>query len=228
MHESAPAGTTLVDAQYHHFQITSPQGPLTDDLDGTHNGLVSASGGAIEVTTGMHTDSVEVTVEVHCERPDVAADWDEIAEISFHSPSGEVLVTHFMDDPADLPSLASRGPGPYRLRVHARGRDRAVDQILVDDVVESYLIQSWPAAHQDAALVKATDAYGTQVRARPADAPIVIDHEDSLDTRTARERDILHRASPPRPAARTHRGHQTRVRLGRPSRSRCRGSPPAR
>jgi hypothetical protein len=64
----------------------------------------------------------------------------------------------------------------------------------VAEVVESYLIQSWPAAHQDTLLVKATDAYGAQVRAQPADDTIVIDHEDSLETQTGRERDNLHRA----------------------------------
>jgi len=194
VNKSARTGTALVDAEYHHFQIIDPEGPLAEDLDDTYNGLVSASGGAIEVTTGIHTGNVQVTVELHSQRPDVAADWEEIAEISCHSPSGDMLVTHFMDDPADLPSLASQGPGPYRLRVHARGRDRAVDHTLVDDVVESYLIQSWPAAHQDALLVKATDAYGAQVRAQPADDTIVIDHEDSLDTQAGRERDILRRA----------------------------------
>ncbi|MER6678983.1 hypothetical protein [Streptomyces sp. NPDC000983] len=167
---------------------------MASDFGSTYTGLASASGGAIEVTTGIHTGDVEVTVELHSQRPDVVVDWEEIAEISCHSPSGEVLVTHFMDDPADLPSLASRGPGPYRLRVHARGRDRAVDQTPVDDVVESYLIQSWPAEHQDALLVKATDAYGAQVRARPADDTMVIDHEDSLDTQSGQERDILRRA----------------------------------
>ena len=56
------------------------------------------------------------------------------------------------------------------------------------------LIQSWPAAHQDTLLVKATDAYGAQVRARQADDTIVIDHEDSLDTQAGRERDVLRRA----------------------------------
>lgn len=42
--------------------------------------------------------------------------------------------------------------------------------------------------------LRATDAYGTQMRAREADDTIVIDHEDSLDTQTGRERDILRRA----------------------------------
>ena len=167
---------------------------MADDLDATHNGLVSAAGGAIEVTTGIHTGNVEVTVEPHSQRPDPAPDWEEIAEISCHSPSGEVLVTPLMDDPADLPSLASQGPGRYRLRVHARGRDTAVDETMVGDVLESYLIQSWLAPHQEALLVQATDAYGAEVRAQPADDTIVIDHEDSLDTQTGRERDILRRA----------------------------------
>ncbi|MFE2530789.1 hypothetical protein [Streptomyces sp. NPDC059371] len=193
MNDDRVAATALVRAEYHLFQITDPQGPVADDLDATHNGLVSAVGGVIEVATGIHTGNVRVTVEPHSQRPDPVPGWEEIAEMPCHSPSGEVLVTPMTDDPADLSTLASQGPGRYRLRVHALGRDTAVDET-TDDVVESYLIQSWPAAHQDAFLVKATDAYGAQVRARPADDTLVIDHEDSLDTQTGRERDILRRA----------------------------------
>ncbi|MFJ1975305.1 hypothetical protein ACIO93_42560 [Streptomyces sp. NPDC087903] len=155
---------------------------------------MSATGGAVEVMTAVHTGDVRVTVEPHPQRPDIAPGWEEIAEISCDSPSGELLVTPVMDDPADLPSLASQGPGSYRLRIHARGRDTAVDPTGADDVMEFYLIQSWPAAQQDALLVKATDSYGAQERAQPANDTIVIDHEDSLDTQRGRERDILHRA----------------------------------
>ncbi|MEU8470568.1 hypothetical protein AB0F30_22160, partial [Streptomyces sp. NPDC029006] len=36
------------------------------------------------------------------------------------------------------------GPGDYRLRIHARGRDTAID-LAPDDVTEWYLIQVWPA-----------------------------------------------------------------------------------
>ncbi|MEW2117223.1 hypothetical protein AB0945_18925 [Streptomyces sp. NPDC005474] len=191
---AALGATALVHAEYHLFRIADPLGSVADDLDVTHNGLVSAAGGAIEVSTGIHTGNVRVTVERHSQLPAPVPGWEEIAEISCHSPSGDMLVTPLMDDPAELPSLASRGPGRYRLRVHARGRDRAVDETAGDDVPESYLIQSWPAPHQDAQLFQATDSYGAQVRAQPADDTIVIDHEDSLDTRTGRERDILRRA----------------------------------
>ncbi|MFD5519627.1 hypothetical protein [Streptomyces sp. NPDC127066] len=193
MNEEPARATALVRAEYHLFQITDPQGTVADDLDATHNGLVSAAGGVIEVATGIHTGTVRVTVEPHSQRPDPAPGWEEIAEMPCHSPSGELLVKPMMDDPADLPSLASQGPGRYRLRVHALGRDTAVDQS-TDDVVESYLIQSWPAAHQDALLVHATDVYGAEVRARQAGDTQVIDQEDSLDTQTGRERDILRRA----------------------------------
>lgn len=194
VNESARTRTALVHAEYHLFQITDPEGPIANDLDVSHNGLVAAAAGAIEVSTGIHTGDVRVTVELHAAKPEPAADWEEIAEISWRSPSGEALVAPLMDDPVDLPSLASRGPGHYRLRVHARGRDTAVDQTVVDEVVESYLLQSWPAAHQEALLVRATDAYGAHLRAQEADDTIVIDHEDSLDTQTGRERDILRRA----------------------------------
>ncbi|MFF0205786.1 hypothetical protein [Streptomyces sp. NPDC005017] len=193
MSESARTGTSLVFVQYHLFQVMDPDGPMAGGLDAAHTGLVSASDGAIEVHTGIHTGDVQVTAELHTHQPEPASGWDEIAEISCHSPSGEILVAPLMDDPVDLPSLASHGPGSYRLRVHARGRDRAID-LAPDEVVEYYLIQSWPAPLQDTLLVKATDAYGHQVRARPADDTIVIDHEDSLDTQTGRERDILRRA----------------------------------
>ncbi|MCE0446635.1 hypothetical protein LT493_24490 [Streptomyces tricolor] len=43
----------------------------------------------------------------------------------------------------DLPDLAAAGPGTYRLRVHARGRDQAVD-LAPDTVTEHYLLQCWP------------------------------------------------------------------------------------
>ncbi|MET7457047.1 hypothetical protein ABZT03_35220 [Streptomyces sp. NPDC005574] len=168
---------------------------MADDLGATHNGLVSVTGGAAEVMTWIHTGDVRVTVEPHSQRPEIDPGWEEIVEISCDSPSGELLVTPLMDDPADLPSLASQGPGTYRLRIYARGRDAAVNHTEPDDVAETYLIQSWPAAHQDALLVKATDSYGAQKRARPANDTIVIDHEDSLDTQTGRERDILRRAA---------------------------------
>ncbi|MET9462252.1 hypothetical protein ABZY05_45850 [Streptomyces canus] len=71
-----------------------------------------------------------------------------------------------MDDLDDeLPALSFHGPGDYRLRVHARGRDTAID-LSPDQITESYLIQSWPAPAQTARVLRQTDGYGASMRAR--------------------------------------------------------------
>ncbi|MFE7271686.1 hypothetical protein [Streptomyces sp. NPDC057623] len=52
-------------------------------------------------------------------------------ETSAHSASGDLMVRGILDDLDDLdeelPALSFNGPGDHRLRVHARGRDTAVD-----------------------------------------------------------------------------------------------------
>ncbi|WP_229877020.1 hypothetical protein [Streptomyces bluensis] len=59
-----------------------------------------------------------------------------------------------MDDlDEELPALSFDGPGDYRLRVHARGRDTAVD-LAPDELTEWYLIQAWPAPARDVAVLR--------------------------------------------------------------------------
>ncbi|GGY50857.1 hypothetical protein GCM10010384_66030 [Streptomyces djakartensis] len=65
----------------------------------------------------------------------------------------------------ELPVLSFNGPGDYRLRIHARGRDTAVD-LTPEEVTEWYLIQAWPASAQDVAVLRQRDAYGASHRAR--------------------------------------------------------------
>lgn len=43
-------------------------------------------------------------------------------------------------------TVTLHGPGDYRLRIHARGLDTAVD-LAPDEVTEWYLLQAWPGAH---------------------------------------------------------------------------------
>lgn len=92
--------------------------------------------------------------------------WEETAEISFHSPTGEMVLHSLAGDAADPLALAA-GPGGYRLRVSARGRDTAVDAT-VDRIVEWYRIDCWPAPPQPPALVRAGDRYGAARRAMPS------------------------------------------------------------
>ncbi|MEU9230745.1 hypothetical protein AB0D40_41325 [Streptomyces massasporeus] len=70
-----------------------------------------------------------------------------------------------MDDlDEELPVLSFNGPGDYRIRVHARGRDTAVD-VTPEQVTESYLVQAWPASSQDVTVLRQRDSYGRSHRA---------------------------------------------------------------
>ncbi|MFJ3658434.1 hypothetical protein ACIPPR_34690 [Streptomyces nigra] len=159
-------GSVTVPVQYHQFDISDEDGPTGPDLDRRHNGLVRVTDGVTVVMTGIHTGDVGVTVTLHrAEPPPSEEDWQEIVEISTHAPSGELMVRGMMDDlDEELPVLSFDGPGDYRLRIHARGRDTAVD-LAPDEVTEWYLIQAWPSPSQETTVLRQTDNYGAAVRA---------------------------------------------------------------
>ncbi|MEU1409064.1 hypothetical protein ABZ471_43635 [Streptomyces sp. NPDC005728] len=167
MSDQAEQGHGLVPVQYHQFQINDEDGPAGPDLPREHNGLVVVQDGIATVHTGIHTGDVDVTVALHTDAPQSwDAGWDEIVEVSLRSASGELMVRGLMDDlDEELPVLSFDGPGDYRLRIHARGRDTAID-LAPDEVTEWYLIQVWPAPAQSAAVLHQTDTYGASVRAR--------------------------------------------------------------
>lgn len=154
----------LVPVQYHQFDISDEGGPAAD-LEREHNGLVRVADGAITVMTGIHTGDVDVTVTLHGAQPTPdGGDWQEIVEISAHSASGELMVRGIMDDlDEELPALSFNGPGDYRLRIHARGRDTAVD-LAPDEVTEWYLIQAWPAPAHEVTVLRQSDTYGATIR----------------------------------------------------------------
>ncbi|GAA2212152.1 hypothetical protein GCM10009850_076140 [Nonomuraea monospora] len=80
---------------------------------------------------------------------------------------GRVEVTVQLAD--EVPNLAWKGPGFYRLRVHATGRDSYVDGTGLN-LEERYAIISWPADPAPDLIHKATDAYGAGVRGRAPQA----------------------------------------------------------
>ena len=160
-------GAGSVPVHYHQFDIGDEGGSAGPDLAREHNGLMRVADGVITVVTGIHTGEVAVTVALsHSEPSPDPGDWQEIVEISAHSASGGLMVRGIMADlDEDLPVLSFNGPGDYRLRVHARGRDTAVD-LAPDEITEWYLIQVWPGSAQEATVLRQRDAYGATVRAR--------------------------------------------------------------
>ncbi|MFC8208880.1 MULTISPECIES: hypothetical protein [Streptomyces] len=155
-----------VPVQYHQFNISDEDGPTGPDLQREHNGLLQVTDGVTIVLTGIHTGDVDVTVTLHEAEPAPdSGSWQECVEISAHSASGDLMIRGLMDDlDEELPVLSFSGPGDYRLRVHARGRDTAVD-LAPDEVTEWYLTQAWPAPAQPATVLNQTDAYGASIRA---------------------------------------------------------------
>ncbi|MFJ4481479.1 hypothetical protein ACIP3D_03920 [Streptomyces longwoodensis] len=158
-------GNGHVPVQYHQFKISDEEGPVAADLACEHNGLVEVEDGAAYIRTGIHTGDVDVTVTLHETAPAPSTDnWQEVVEFSAHSVSGDLMVRGLMADlDEELPVLSFNGPGGYRLRVHARGRDTAVD-LVPDDVTEWYLIQVWQAAAAPVAVLRLSDGYGASLR----------------------------------------------------------------
>ncbi|MFE7934203.1 hypothetical protein ACFU6S_36920 [Streptomyces sp. NPDC057456] len=165
MRESLRRVGGLVPVQYHQFNISDEDGPTGPDLAPEHNGLVQFTDGVATVLTGIHTGNVDVTATLHENEPTPHdGDWQECVEISAHSVSGYLTVRALMDDlDEELPVLSFDGPGDYRLRIHARGRDAAVD-LAPDEVTEWYLVQVWRAPAGPATVLRRSDSYGASVR----------------------------------------------------------------
>ena len=80
------------------------------------------------------------------------------------------------DGPENVPVLSPEGLGHYRIRIHARGRDTAVD-MTTDEPVEHYLVQSWSAPPAAEVLTS------TQMPTEPSGGT---DHIEPLRVRTNR------------------------------------------
>jgi hypothetical protein len=140
-------------------------GGPADDMYAGFNGLISAREYMAVIMTGTESGPVSVTADWQETQPPLDLDpWDDVVEVSMV----------FDEEPAVLYSVEGTGtlmpqlpPGSYRVRVHARGRDRARALLTVwDPPVEEHLIQAWPAPVEPEVRHKLTDQYGATIRAR--------------------------------------------------------------
>ncbi|GAA2102822.1 hypothetical protein [Actinomadura alba] len=154
---------------WHQFVLAEvghyPSAPVGDPC----NGLITPSPpcGAV-IYTGIADGNVAVEVQVHQQEPPPGVppleEWEDIAEVTVQAPTGQLMVCALMDDGPSLPPVTASGAGAYRVRVHARGRDIAYDAALLDEIVEDYLIQVWPAPSASEVIHKQTDACGAGLR----------------------------------------------------------------
>jgi hypothetical protein len=124
------------------FQLTDddvlPEA-LTEDGD-----LVNPVLGGLTVLCGISDGPVRLRAERWAAAPPPeTAVWDESAEVAFPALVGRVRVTPLFEDPLPGLPVLTAGPGNYRARVYARGRDIARNRF-VDTPTEHYLIQIWP------------------------------------------------------------------------------------
>jgi len=128
-------------------------------------GLVASGSGVVQVTCGVNTGDVHITVEAWPDAPPAGLDsWDDAAETSVAWSSGKVdVIGASTDDVPGFPVGLPSGAGSYRVRVHVRGRDAGEDRG-PDDPAEEHLVQIWPAPAAPEALLKATDQVGSMWR----------------------------------------------------------------
>jgi hypothetical protein len=103
-------------------------------------GIPAVPGQAAIIFTGTVFGDVTVTVDLLDTEPAPDLDaWAEVAEVSLYLAGGGFVTTVGEADEDDL--LPGLPAGDVRLRVHARGRDAALE----GNEGEEHLLQVWPA-----------------------------------------------------------------------------------
>ncbi|MEV6871669.1 hypothetical protein [Amycolatopsis sp. NPDC051128] len=165
------AAEANVHVSYHQLQIVERD--VIDDGDALSwrsNGLVDVHRtGLATVACGTHTGYVSVRVELYDDEPSVSvSEWDDVVEVSLAAPRGQLRIVGLMSDVSDeLPMISHRGPGEYRLRIHARDRDKAAYPTVGDELsrpAELLLVQCWPQGEAPQRVHKTTDRYGAELR----------------------------------------------------------------
>ncbi|MGI5133192.1 hypothetical protein ACQEVB_40775 [Pseudonocardia sp. CA-107938] len=166
-------GSDHVAVEYHQFVVIDPATDERPDAD-VVNGLVGVTEVGAQIVCGMQMGDVGCEVSVRAEAPaaPTALDlerWDEIVDVSIRSVSGNLYVVAVDDEAPDLPNLCGSGPGVYRLRVHARGRDthpsEIVDELPTDaEPAEQYLLITWRAEAGPATVHQTRDQFGKAYR----------------------------------------------------------------
>ncbi|CAL9278765.1 hypothetical protein SUDANB66_00049 [Streptomyces sp. SudanB66_2053] len=172
MNDPVARASGLVRVEYHMFYLAEgtqdEQPPFRPE-----NGLIFSAPGRAVVLAGINSGSVRTTVEVY-QNPIARAhteEWDEVVDHSVQALSGRMKVASLMDDSPAWPTLTPFGPGHYRVRLHARGRDRAYDGHLAE-AEEEYLLQIWPSQPEPDTVHKQSDQAGAGFRQTALQEPL--------------------------------------------------------
>lgn len=159
-----PPKTVNVEVDFHQFTIGHYEGQL-DHLAGAKIALVWAvTATSATVSTGIASGYVRVTCRPLNEAPTAPDDgWEDVMEVSLETTPDWPLSAagHWGGEEELADRLDVYGPGTYRLRVHAKGRDIDYDGSRLEPV-EDYLILAWPAPAGPTTVLRATSQVGQQ------------------------------------------------------------------
>lgn len=133
------------------------------------NGLVAPMAQGAIIVTGINTGYVRVSLLTLEDSPvePPAESWEEIVEVSLHAPKHNLQLESLEVGALAPATLAEPESSWYRFRVHARGRDLLRDKVSMDPV-EDYLLISWPAGQEDAAILRSSESIERRMHAQPA------------------------------------------------------------
>ncbi len=129
-----------------HFYDVGDQRDAPLDLAGdSPSGLLGHSPYGVTIFTGIWGGPVEVRVALTDSEPLPEDGWEQ-SEVSWVIVASGWLGFDTMSGASDVEIAVP--PNRYAMRVSASGRDREYD-LLVDEPVENYLIELWPAPSLD-------------------------------------------------------------------------------
>jgi hypothetical protein len=141
--------TTVINSLWNMYMVVDPGGlptvrPEVVPSPWGDNGLAGLSSQSqATISTGTSYGPVRVTFEQQDEEPPLELEqWTDVVELPFLVVSGRVVFTDWNGQPFHEATVR---PGPYRLRIHVRGRDEGnacqYELTMADDPPEEYLIQ---------------------------------------------------------------------------------------
>ncbi|GGK73340.1 hypothetical protein [Mangrovihabitans endophyticus] len=162
--------TSDVHTSDHSFAICD-RGNLPIGTGDWSNGLVQPMATGALLYTGIDLGLVSVTLDLTTGHriPD-PGEWDDIVETTIRT-DGDLRIESFEHGPVTaFPSVATAGPGTYRLCAHVRGRDVAYDAV-ANHPDEQYLLVVWPAPAAPDIVHRSTDECGRNLRHAAAHTP---------------------------------------------------------
>jgi hypothetical protein len=200
----------VMEADYHQFLLVSDGWPDPDEEPiGGQNGLVEVRAGGITVLTGAQYGELPIHVALYDREPPLLLiEWDEVVDVSF-TATGQLVFSELMGNVnRELPDVAFRGPGDYRLRFCARGRDG-------ED--EHHAVLVWPGPPASPHVHRRADQTGAAFRDEPSEPTPVPPRDADLVAAVARLTETIAQPSPPILSGRVrtvHRSSRVPVAVG--------------